>query len=102
MSSPIPFLWHFAGGTFALFSLICRHVKTDTIPNQHPTDQSLTTYSMTRLEEGWVARQVKKWLEGSYWGQKILVILVLLGTSMLIGDGILTPAISGSGSVSID
>ena len=49
-----------------------------------------------------MARRVKKWLEESHCSQRMLVILVLVGTSMLIGDGILTPAISGTGSVSTD
>ena len=92
----------FTGGTFALYSLICRHAKTNTIPNQHPTDHALTTYRLIQSDERSMARRVKKWLEESHCSQRMLVILVLVGTSMLIGDGILTPAISGTGSVSTD
>jgi len=36
----------------------------------------------------------KKKLEGSPFLQKVLLLIVLLGTCMVIGDGILTPAIS--------
>jgi len=39
---------------------------------------------------------LQKKLEGSYVLQKVLLLIVLLGTSMVIGDGILTPAISGT------
>ena len=92
----------FSGGTFALYSLICRHAKTNTIPNQHPTDQALTTYRLIQSDKSSMARKVKKWLEESRCSQRMLVILVLVGTSMLIGDGILTPAISGTGSVLAD
>ena len=91
----IDFYNSFAGGAFALYSLICRHAKTNTIPNQHPTDQALTTYSTAKFEKNSIAGKVKQWLEGNRYSQKLLVALVLLGTSMLIGDGILTPAISG-------
>lgn len=84
------------GGAFALYSLICRHAKTNTIPNQHPTDQALTTYSTTKFDKKSIAGKVQQWLEKNRYSQKLLVILVLVGTSMLIGDGILTPAISGT------
>ncbi|CAB4307183.1 unnamed protein product [Prunus armeniaca] len=33
------------GGTFALYSLLCRHAKIKAIPNQDQTDEALTTYS---------------------------------------------------------
>ena len=87
----IDFYNSFAGGAFALYSLICRHAKTNTIPNQHPTDQALTTYSTVKFDKNSIAGKVKQWLEENRYSQKLLVILVLLGTSMLIGDGILTP-----------
>ena len=98
----IDFYNSFAGGAFALYSLICRHAKTNTIPNQHPTDQALTTYRLIQSDKSSMARKVKKWLEESRCSQRMLVILVFVGTSMLIGDGILTPAISGTGSVLAD
>lgn len=84
-----------AGGSFALYSLICRHVKINTIPNQHPTDQALTTYRRHHVDAKPLASRIKKWLENNLYSQRLLVLLVLFGTSMLIGDGILTPAISG-------
>ncbi|XP_024525103.1 probable potassium transporter 11 isoform X2 [Selaginella moellendorffii] len=88
------------GGTFALYSLICRHAKVNTIPNQHPTDQYLTTYSRRPVPENSRASTIKKLLEGRNSLQKLLLVLVLLGTSMVIGDGVLTPAISVLSSVS--
>jgi KUP system potassium uptake protein len=38
---------------------------------------------------------VKRWLEGHVYKKNCLLILVLIGTCTAIGDGILTPAISG-------
>lgn len=84
-----------AGGTFALYSLLCRHAKVNTIPNQHRTDEQLTTYSRHTYEENSLAAKVKGWLESHAYKKNVLLILVLVGTCMAIGDGILTPVISG-------
>lgn len=85
-----------AGGTFALYSLLCRHAKVKTIPNQHRTDEELTTYSRSTFHEQSYAANTKKWLEGHASRKNALLLLVLVGTCMVIGDGILTPAISGT------
>ncbi|CAH2034671.1 unnamed protein product [Thlaspi arvense] len=81
------------GGTFALYSLLCRHAKVNTIPNQHRTDEELTTYSRSTFHEHSFAAKTKRWLEKAS-RRNSLLILVLVGTCMVIGDGILTPAIS--------
>nr|AAS49121.1 At4g19960 [Arabidopsis thaliana] len=82
------------GGTLAIYSLLCRHAKVKLIPNQHRSDEDLTTYSRTVSAEGSFAAKTKKWLEGKEWRKRALLVVVLLGTCMMIGDGILTPAIS--------
>ncbi|GMN64037.1 hypothetical protein TIFTF001_033109 [Ficus carica] len=82
------------GGTFALYSLLCRHAKVKIIPNQHRTDEELTTYSRSTFHEQSYAAKTKRWLEGHASRKNSLLLLVLLGTCMVIGDGILTPAIS--------
>lgn len=82
----------FAGGTFALYSLLCRYCNISALPNQHPTDVELTTYLVDHAHQ---KTSLQKKLEGSYIFQKVLLFIVLLGTCMVIGDGILTPAISG-------
>ncbi|GAB4829513.1 Potassium transporter 10 [Ancistrocladus abbreviatus] len=93
------------GGTFALYSLLCRHAKVNTIPNQHRTDEELTTYSRTTLPEISFAAKTKRWLEGHASRKNALLLLVLAGTCMVIGDGILTPAISvlsAAGGIKVD
>uniref|UniRef100_A0A2N9IWX2 Potassium transporter n=1 Tax=Fagus sylvatica TaxID=28930 RepID=A0A2N9IWX2_FAGSY len=82
------------GGTFALYSLLCRHAKVNTIPNQHRTDEELTTYIRSTFHEKSFAAKTKRWLERYAFRKNALLILVLVGTCMVIGDGILTPAIS--------
>ncbi|CAN4080370.1 unnamed protein product [Withania somnifera] len=93
------------GGTFALYSLLCRHAKIKTIPNQHRTDEALTTYSRSTFHEHSFAAKTKRWLEAYPFRKTSLLILVVIGTCMLIGDGILTPAISvlsASGGIKVD
>ncbi|XP_048131751.1 potassium transporter 10-like isoform X1 [Rhodamnia argentea] len=82
------------GGTFALYSLLCRHANIKTIPNQDRTDEELTTYSRSVFDEHSFAAKTKRWLEGRRCRKNILLILVIVGSCMVIGDGILTPAIS--------
>lgn len=91
-----------SGGTFALYSLLCRHAKINTIPNQHRTDEELTTYSRSTFHEKSFAAKTKRWLEHQTFRKNALLMLVLVGTCMVIGDGILTPAISGTPSIMLE
>ncbi|CAA2966405.1 potassium transporter 10-like isoform X1 [Olea europaea subsp. europaea] len=88
--------WTLFRGTFALYSLLCRHAKVKTIPNQHRTDEELTTYSRSTFHELSLAAKTKRWLEANTFRKNALLILVLVGTCMVVEDGILTPAISGT------
>ncbi|KAK4772521.1 hypothetical protein SAY86_014296 [Trapa natans] len=93
------------GGTFALYSLLCRHAKVRTIPNQHRTDEELTTYSRSTFPEKSFAAKTKRWFEKHASRKNGLLVLVLVGTCMVIGDGILTPAISvlsAAGGIKVD
>ncbi|GFQ08564.1 potassium transporter 10 [Phtheirospermum japonicum] len=93
------------GGTFALYSLLCRHAKVNTIPNQHRTDEDLTTYSRSMFDERSFSAKTKIWLEANAFRKNSLLVLVLVGTCMVIGDGILTPAISvlsAAGGIKVD
>ncbi|KAJ4839724.1 Potassium transporter 2 [Turnera subulata] len=87
------------GGTFALYSLICRHAKVSLLPNRQLADESLSTYKLEHPPEKNSSR-VKMCLEKHKVLQTALLILVLLGTCMVIGDGLLTPAISVFSAVS--
>jgi KUP system potassium uptake protein len=80
------------GGSFALYSLLCRYCNIISLPNQHPTDVELTTYLVDHAHQ---KTYIQRKLEGSKILQKVLLVIVLFGTCMVIGDGILTPAISG-------
>ncbi|KAL0769684.1 hypothetical protein Bca101_034834 [Brassica carinata] len=88
------------GGTFALYSLICRHVKVSLLPNRQAADEALSTYKLEHPPEKIHDSCVKRYLEKHKWLHTALLILVLLGTCMVIGDGLLTPAISVFSAVS--
>lgn len=85
----------FIGGTFALYSLICRHAKVSLLPNRQVADEALSTYKLEHPPEMKNSSRVKMYLEKHKGLHTALLILVLLGTCMVIGDGLLTPAISG-------
>lgn len=86
----------FVGGTFALYSLICRHAKVSLLPNRQASDEDVSTYKMERPPETQSTSKVKKVLEKHKGFHTALLVLVLLGTCMVVGDGLLTPAISGT------
>ncbi|KAI5018790.1 hypothetical protein ZWY2020_043678 [Hordeum vulgare] len=90
------------GGTFALYSLISRYAKIRMIPNHQAEDAAVSNY-MTAHEPSSQARRaqwVKKRLESSKAAKIALFIITILGTSMVMGDGTLTPAISVLSAVS--
>nr|ASM90213.1 K+ uptake permease 2 [Sesuvium portulacastrum] len=82
------------GGTFALYSLICRHAKVSLLPNRQASDEDVSTYKMEHPPETKSTSKVKMMLEKHKGLHTALLILVLLGTCMVVGDGLLTPAIS--------
>ncbi|KAL2603179.1 hypothetical protein R1flu_025959 [Riccia fluitans] len=83
------------GGTFALYSLLCRHAKLSLLHNQQSVDEELSQYgSEPTVPSRPRAAKVKAVLEKNKFLRTGLLILVLLGTCMVIGDGILTPSIS--------
>ncbi|XP_058766747.1 probable potassium transporter 4 [Vicia villosa] len=77
---------HGEGGTFALYSLPCRHLNIGFFsPKQVGLNSPRVTESQT-----WLA----KLLKNSFVARRLLIFLRMMGTCMLVGDGVLTPAIS--------
>ncbi|KAL6983666.1 putative potassium transporter 12 [Sarracenia purpurea var. burkii] len=89
------------GGTFALYSLISRYAKVSLLPNHQQADEHISSFRLKlptpELER---ALNIKESLEKKSSMKTLLLLLVLMGTSMIIGDGILTPAISVMSAVS--
>ncbi|KFK41451.1 hypothetical protein AALP_AA2G132200 [Arabis alpina] len=93
------------GGTFALYSLLCRHARVNSLPSCQLADEQLIEYKSDSIgscdvpQTGFAA-SLKSTLEKHGVLQKILLVLALIGTCMVIGDGVLTPAISVFSAVS--
>ncbi|CAN6272847.1 unnamed protein product [Urochloa humidicola] len=89
------------GGTFALYSLISRYAKIRMIPDQQTEDATVSAYRVeapsSRLRR---AQWLKEKLEASNAAKIGLFTITILGTSMVMGDGTLTPAISVLSAVS--
>ncbi|XP_027090328.2 potassium transporter 1 [Coffea eugenioides] len=88
------------GGTFALYSLLCRHARLSILPNQQDSDKKLSSYATEGSADTWDSAFLKSFAEKHQKFRNILLIFVLLGTCMAIGDGIFTPAISVLSAVS--
>ncbi|KAI5071786.1 hypothetical protein GOP47_0014037 [Adiantum capillus-veneris] len=87
------------GGTFALYSLLCRHANLSLLPTHHAMDEELSAYKLKKKDHNTQSLILKRLFERYKQARIALLVLVLLGTSMVIGDGVLTPAISVLSSV---
>ncbi|TVU08221.1 hypothetical protein EJB05_41617 [Eragrostis curvula] len=102
------------GGTFALYSLLCRHARAALLPPGRPAagdDDPFFEGDAKKAPEngnavtlggrgGGAAARVRRLLERHKVLQRVLLVLALVGTCMVIGDGVLTPAISVFSAVS--
>ncbi|XP_042480717.1 potassium transporter 7-like isoform X2 [Macadamia integrifolia] len=87
------------GGTFALYTLLCRHSKFSLLPNQQAADEELPSY-YNKGHRNVAPSSFRRFLEKHKKSRTSLLIIVLFGACMVIGDGVLTPAISVLSSVS--
>lgn len=79
-----------AGGTFALYSLLCRHMRIENL-SARDADSSGVSDSEGQEKQSRLGKIFKK----SVVARRVLLFISILGMCMLIGDGVLTPAISG-------
>lgn len=90
-----------AGETFALYSLICRSARIKVATYQIPEDHKLSSYNLQKgmsrspKRQGIRSEWIKGLLQNSKLVQDVLLLLALFGTCAFIGDGVLTPSISG-------
>jgi len=104
---------HGEGGTFALYSLLCRHARAALLPPGRTAagdeDQFLDGAGGGTKKAngnavtlgGGAAASVRRLLQRHKVLQRVLLVLALVGTCMVIGDGVLTPAISGESAVAL-
>ncbi|KAH8889594.1 potassium transporter [Thozetella sp. PMI_491] len=85
------------GGTFALYSLLSRYANiTRTGPNVSDTIK-MERYVTGELRP--VSRGLRRFLENSPTAQFLLKVIGVLGVSMVMSDGVLTPAQSVLGAI---
>ncbi|KAG0532226.1 hypothetical protein BDA96_04G090700 [Sorghum bicolor] len=84
------------GGTFALYSLLVRHAKFSLMPNQQAADEELSAYYRPgySTEDTPILKALRNFLEKHRKSRTFLLLMVLFGASLVIGDGVLTPAMS--------
>ncbi|OWM89630.1 potassium transporter 6-like [Punica granatum] len=92
------------GGTFALYSLLCRHARVNPLPSCQLADEELSEYKKDGKRTSPMGRsfgsRLKSTLERHKVLQRFLLVLALIGTCMVIGDGVLTPSLSIFSAVS--
>lgn len=83
----------FAGGTFAMYSLLCQHANIGILPSTKIYTEEENLISNQPVVAGRPGR-LRRFIESSIIARRLLLLTAILGMCMLIGDGILTPAIS--------
>lgn len=66
------------------------------LPNQQAADEELSAYKYGHSSHGVRMSQLKTFLEKHTKLRTALLLVVLFGACMVIGDGVLVPAISGN------
>ncbi|GAB4845442.1 Probable potassium transporter 17 [Ancistrocladus abbreviatus] len=77
------------GGTFALYSLLCKNMDIGILTTNGRSSNTKSSPSTTGKQS-----RLHKFFEKSMVARRVLLFIAILGMCMLIGDGILTPAIS--------
>ncbi|KAA8529906.1 hypothetical protein F0562_034490 [Nyssa sinensis] len=81
------------GGTFALYSLLCRNMNIGILSSKRIDSNSSPSHA-NHYEGSKKQSRLAKFFENSIVARRMLLFIAMLGMCMLIGDGILTPAIS--------
>ncbi|KAH0969345.1 hypothetical protein GBA52_028800 [Prunus armeniaca] len=90
----VKYVWDFC----SVFTVI-PHARVSSLPNCQLADEELSEYTkdgVVSTSNSAFGSSLKSTLEKHRVLQKVLLILALIGTCMVIGDGVLTPAISGT------
>lgn len=80
-----------------MYSLLCRNAKVGLLPSQQDEDQEVSNYQLELpSNQLGLSLKLKNLLENSTIAKYILLLVTMLSTSLVIGDGVLTPSISGT------
>ncbi|KAK8599609.1 hypothetical protein V6N13_077524 [Hibiscus sabdariffa] len=81
------------GGTFALYSLLCRHGKVGLLPNDK-RDNNIMQYDHECPIRSKLESRARRAITNHKSSHYLMLFLALLGSCMIIADAVLTPAIS--------
>ncbi|XP_031090459.1 potassium transporter 10-like isoform X3 [Ipomoea triloba] len=88
------------GGTFALYSLLCRHAKVGLLPSDKTAAE---TMHHEEIPSKIKMRTRARWaIENHKSCHYFLLLLALVGSCLIICDGVLTPSISAASSEKAD
>ena len=83
------------GGLVALYALICRATGIRSVSAPHATDDSLEQFvDASPPPSGRVAEAVRSFFGSSAFAKAAILFTVMIGSNLVLSDGILTPAIS--------
>ncbi|PSK55245.1 hypothetical protein B9Z65_2634 [Elsinoe australis] len=86
------------GGSFSMYSLLCRYLKLDTDKDDHgPSNAESKRPNSGDL--GAIGRLLRDSIERSIFVKRLLQIIAVLAVTMIIADAVLTPAQSVLGAV---
>ncbi|CAM8956531.1 unnamed protein product [Rhodiola kirilowii] len=85
---------HGEGGTFALYSLLCRHAKSNLLPNYQAVDEELSRYYNPCHSSTIAPSPLKIYIDKNQKFRTVLLVVVLCGACMVMCAGILNPSIS--------
>nr|QAU20963.1 K transporter protein [Fragaria vesca subsp. vesca] len=85
---------HGEGGSFALYSLLCRHSRMGFLNTINPSQEHISSCRSEMSKDTRTSLLIKQFFEKHKNSRVVLVLVVFLGTGMIIGDGILTPTMS--------
>ncbi|KAG0581960.1 hypothetical protein KC19_3G023400 [Ceratodon purpureus] len=84
---------HGEGGTFAVYSILCRNANFGQRIGD-PSDFTTAEESKNTVTDSNSAVKLRRFFEDREGAKFFLFVICMLGTGLVIGDGILTPAIS--------
>lgn len=82
------------GGIFALYSLLCRHAKVGLLPNESSDDNEVLNHAMVSPCKSKVESRARRAIEKHRSTHYLMLFIAMLGSCVMIGDGILIPALS--------
>ncbi|KAG0584563.1 hypothetical protein M758_3G219400 [Ceratodon purpureus] len=77
-----------------MYSLLCQHTNVGGQARKLSERTAIADSQLSHFQQSEKPSRVRNWLEHNEFGQQALLFVVMMGTCMLIGDGVLTPAIS--------